>query len=180
MKIFSVEFSVSISDDLTMNRELNIFFIIIATIPFFVKCGVNNPNCELGQVNSGGLVACEIFRKMRVNQFGYTVQSICYMEKKSRIISTGYEIDTRKIDHVIGIVFDYNFKIFYLPEKVHKKFPNLQGISAENCSVKSISRNNFAKLPSLSVLLLNGNKITAITSDTFVDNINLLFIDLSE
>lgn len=143
-------------------------------------CGVINPDCELGQGKSGGFVACEKFKKMRVNQFGHTVQSLCYMEKKSRILATGYEIETRKFDHVIGIIFDYNLNIYYLPEKVNKKFPNLQGISAEKCSVKMISRNNFAKLPSLSVLLLNENKITAIASDTFRDNINLLFIDLSE
>lgn len=164
-----------------MTRQLRFCLAFIATIPIFVTAGVNKPDCDVGQGGaSGGFVSCERFKKMRVNEFGHTTLSMCYMEKNTRVYSTGYEIDTRKLDHVIGIIFDYNKKIYYLPEKVYKKFQNLRGISAQSCSLKAISKNNFAKLPSLSALLLNENKITAITSDTFRDNINLLFIDLSE
>lgn len=157
--------------------------LVVATLPIFVLAGVNTrkPDCKLGQGGmSGGFVSCERFKKIRVNKHGHTVQSLCFMEKNSRIFATGHEIDTQKLDHVIGMIYDFNKKVHYLPEKVHKKFPHLRGISAQSCSLRAISKNNFAKLPSLSALLLNDNRITAITSDTFRDNINLMFIDLSE
>jgi Leucine rich repeat len=159
-----------------MIRDLKFSFIFGVAMIFNIVIA-SNSTCEK---DGERFVPCEKFVKLRVNEYGHTVLSMCYMNKKTKISSPSYEIVTKRFDHVVGIVFDFNTKIFYLPEKVNKKFPKLRGISAQNCSIKAIARSNFAKLPSLSVLLLSGNKIAAITSDTFRDNMNLMFIDLSE
>lgn len=177
IRVSWIQWFVKLSDDLTMIRAVKFSFIVVVfAITQSISVMSVNTTCEVSEE----LIPCERFKKLRVNQFGHTVSSMCFMDKKSKILTPNYQISTRKFDHVVGIIFDMNRKIYYLPEKVNKKFPKLRGISAQNCSIKSISRANFAKLPTLSALLLSGNKITAITSDTFRDNMNLMFIDLSE
>lgn len=74
------------------------------------------------------------------------------------------------LDHsVSGLYFNENKEIEYLPVAVHSTFPNLVEYQANDCSIREISRKNFAKLYKLNYIRLHFNKIEKITSDTFAD-----------
>lgn len=59
-----------------------------------------------------------------------------------------------------------------------KVFPNLELISAFDCSLNQIELNNFKKLFSLKMLALQENQIDLIHEDTFQDSFNLEVLKL--
>lgn len=67
----------------------------------------------------------------------------------------------------------------YLPEQVAEKFPNLIAYQGINCSVKSISYENFRDLNKLEALYLDDNQIEFIDSGVFQDLTSLRFLDLN-
>lgn len=79
---------------------------------------------------------------------------------------------------IIGLYFDNNKKIVYLPVKVHRIFPNLIEYRAENCSIREISKKNFEKLYKLRTIILEYNQIEKVSSNTFADLPLLLYIGL--
>jgi Leucine-rich repeat (LRR) protein len=79
-----------------------------------------------------------------------------------------------------GIDFFGNSKISYLPVKINEAFPNLLGYSAGNCSIKTISKENFEGLSNLRELLLFENFIKKIPGDTFEDLVALEFVNLGK
>lgn len=64
------------------------------------------------------------------------------------------------------------------PVPVHKKFPNILGYNAINCSVREVSREKFEKLNKLSAVNLSKNYIETIADDTFENLSKLQEIDL--
>jgi Leucine rich repeat len=102
------------------------------------------------------------------------------MDQKTSIDSTGVSISANRENSVRGLFFDKNKKIFYLPENVHIKFPNILGISAEHCFIYNISKENFEGLKKLRFLNLVHNEIETIANDTFTDAVDLEKILLSK
>lgn len=96
------------------------------------------------------------------------------------INSTGVTISSQIDDHMTKIIFEYNKKVFYLPEKVHEVYPNLEIYSAGSCSIVAISKNNFEKLTKLKELNLEFNNIERIPDDVFTDLFSLEGIFLGE
>lgn len=101
----------------------------------------------------------------------------CSMEKITSIASLGILIKTNN-ESALALKFDRNMNIFYLPEKIHRNFPNLRIYSARKCSVKQISKQNFEGLRQLRVLMLGSNFIEKVALNTFQDlwNLEKLFL----
>jgi hypothetical protein len=78
-----------------------------------------------------------------------------------------FTISSSRDEKVTGIWFDWNKNCFNLPVNVAEKFPNLEGFSAERCSLKSIEKENFKGLKKVKLLWITHNLIEMIQSDTF-------------
>lgn len=101
------------------------------------------------------------------------------MNHRTSIDSTGVSISGRRENSIRGFDFDKNKKVFYLPEKIYKIYPNTLGIFASNCLIYNISKENFEGLQKLRYLNLHTNAIETITNETFEDNPDLEKIVLS-
>lgn len=60
-----------------------------------------------------------------------------------------------------------NKKIEFLPKEIYKTFPGLTLISANSCSIKSVSKGNFVNLNTIKYIFLNYNQIVKISDETF-------------
>lgn len=79
-----------------------------------------------------------------------------------------------------GFALHNNKNIFFLPVDVSKTFSNLVVLKAWDCSLTTISRENFRGLGKLQFLDLETNQISKITRDTFRDLESLEWIWLSK
>lgn len=104
----------------------------------------------------------------------------CEMQKTTSIDSSDVIISGARDENMVAISFYNNKKIFYLPIKMHEKFPNLTHLFAHDCSISAIFKKNFDKLNQLTYLALLGNKVERIESGTFDDLLSIETIDLSE
>lgn len=95
-------------------------------------------------------------------------QKICSIPETTGIDSDNFTISTRRDSAIAGLQFR-NKNIIFLPTRVDKNFPNLKTYDAFDCSIKSISRENFRNLFKLNILNLNTNNIYEIPSDAFDD-----------
>lgn len=99
--------------------------------------------------------------------------------KKTTIDEVNVIISTND-NTVKALELETNKNIFFLPVKVAENFPNLVGYSAWECSLKEISKENFAGLNKLKILELSRNAIEAIADDTFADLTDLSYLYLCE
>lgn len=67
-----------------------------------------------------------------------------------------------------------------MPIRVDKNFPNLTSYDARDCSIISISKENFRNTFSLQVLNLNQNQIGDFPSNTFDDPGKLTSLSLGK
>lgn len=81
---------------------------------------------------------------------------------------------------VKALDFQRNRNIEMLPIDVDKNFPNLLLYNAATCSIKLISKKNFANLIKLQDINLKENQIDKIYGDTFEDQTALKRLTLSE
>lgn len=73
-------------------------------------------------------------------------------------------------DETIEILrLDRNYGLVeYLPINIHIAFPNLIDLTASECSIKMVHKENFRNLSKLKLLVLGKNKLKIIDDDTFV------------
>lgn len=76
------------------------------------------------------------------------------------------------------IVFN-NFKIGYFPRGIRTALKYLRQVIVVNCEIKSINREDFKDLHSLTELNLSGNEITKLDKNVFADLANLSSLFLS-
>lgn len=126
---------------------------------------------------SGSEGPCE---KIEKHSYWSITNPTCVMAATTVINSVGFLITTPHNDSVEGFLSIFNKKIEYLPDNMADKFPNLVFIQAQDCSIKSISKQNFKNLKHLRFLALIQNNITKIESDTFMDLVALEELWLSE
>lgn len=107
-------------------------------------------------------------------------QKTCIMNNFTTIKSQGFTIGSARNETVSGMTFWGNRNISFLPDDVHKKFPNLKIFFAQNCSIKAISKDNFKNLTKLIFLSLSDNQIKTIRYDVFNDLTSLDHIELGE
>lgn len=103
----------------------------------------------------------------RIGSSGWSfgVVKTCYITGLAE--SSDLEISTPRDETVEALWIGENVNISLLPTETFEKFPNLLGYSANNCSVKSVKKENFQNLNSLKKIYLSGNLIETIYSDTF-------------
>lgn len=132
-------------------------------------------------------VSCEKFKK---NEHWYLMNSAktsignfntCYMNNSTVIDSrmTQIVIAQDVAPTVSNLFFSRNKNISFLPTNI-AIFPNIKMLTAEDCLLTSIRRENFSGLKNLKVLFLNNNKIKTIYSDTLEDLISLEYLSLSK
>jgi Leucine-rich repeat (LRR) protein len=123
-------------------------------------------------------VFCKEIEKTILN-FDIDVIEICNVAETTVIDELNMTVVTiiddpnMTVPTVIRLNFQPNEKINYLLVKVADSFPNLEMYNALGCSVKEISKENFAGLKKLKFLNLNFNKIERINSETFEDLVTL-------
>ena len=128
------------------------------------------------------LSSCTVTRQVNCTDISVeTYQSLktCRMPVCS-INSTGISIAPPRDENMKKIIFDYNKKVFYLPEKVREVYPNLEIYTAGGCSIIAISKNNFEGLTHLKELNLEFNNIQRIPNEVFKDLLSLESIFLGE
>lgn len=96
----------------------------------------------------------------------------CLMRETTVINEADVTIATND-ESIGGLSLYSNRKIKFLPVQVGEKLPNLLGYSAYSCSIKTISKENFAGLNKLKVLYLNGNQIEKVNRNTFEGLVSL-------
>lgn len=144
-------------------------FFSLRKIVCFLSLIVTHINLESIQLQ------CENYEeKIWTKQFGI----ICLMTNSTKIDSTD-AVFSSKYESVSILSFSNNTKVSYLPRKINEAFPNLINFKAVHCSIKAISKENFAKLDKLKFLFLPSNEIEEIKDDTFEDLISLEFLILS-
>lgn len=93
--------------------------------------------------------------------------SSCIVSQSTVINATGFKVDIEANEAFTTIDFSFNENIYFLPENISEKMPNLIDYKADHCSVEAISRVNFLNLHKLMNILLSSNQISSIASGTF-------------
>lgn len=121
----------------------------------------------------GDEIRCSLFDKHT------TSAKRCHFNSSVVISSSDTSIAETKDESVDALfVINYNLNVKFLPVNVYAKFPNVKSIQAVGCSIKEISRKNFANLDQLKSIVLNSNEITKVPSDTFQGLLQLAVINL--
>lgn len=107
-------------------------------------------------------------------------QKSCLMRESTFIDFKETTISSEEDENVTGFALHNNKNIFFLPVDVSKTFSNLVVLKAWDCSLTTISRENFRGLGKLQFLDLESNYINKITRDTFRDLESLEWIWLSK
>ena len=112
-------------------------------------------------------VSCE-----RNNRRNLRSSKTCRMSGTTEINTADTTIATRD-ESIERLAFNHNRNIKFLPIEVSEKFPNLMGLEAGDCSLTTISKENFKDLTKLRLLGLYYNQIEKIRSDVFGDLVAL-------
>lgn len=102
----------------------------------------------------------------------------CVMQRSAVIGSANFTISSENDSSVLGLVFQSNQRVQYLPINVSKAFPELEIYGAGACSLRTVSKENFSGLKYLRALGLQSNRIETIESDTFDDLTSLQYLYL--
>lgn len=122
-------------------------------------------------VESSQQVGCEKYENHLWKTDNQTLET-CFIQQQI-IDEPGFSISSTRDENIKGLWFDHNNKIFYFPENISEIFPNLLGLSAEKCSIKTIVKENFRGLSNLKYLWLTGNALEMIPSNAFEDLVSL-------
>lgn len=120
-------------------------------------------------------VSCEKIAPIAWRHVGY--QKTCII-KQTELEFNNITIGTRD-ESIVGLNFGDNKKVSFLPKDINKIFPTLFVYGAHGCSIKSISKHDFADMGWLKALFLQSNSIEIIDGDTFEDLESLEDLDLS-
>jgi Leucine-rich repeat (LRR) protein len=96
----------------------------------------------------------------------------CWMQNTTVIDQKTMRISNRD-GAVRALAVFTNKQIHYLPIGIKDTFPHLEFMSAGQCAVREVSKENFAGLSNLTALWLEQNQIEKISSDTFEDLVSL-------
>lgn len=102
----------------------------------------------------------------------------CKIEDSTVIESAQVSISSQRDETVTSIELNGNKNIQFLPSRVDTNFPNLEFYIANDCSISTISKDNFQNLSQLKVLFLQQNQIEEIPLNAFDDLGNLVGLNL--
>jgi Leucine-rich repeat (LRR) protein len=122
---------------------------------------------ELFAILEAREVSCETVEDFNASDTFGSVRT-CRMDGTTVIDEDNMTVATAD-ESVLSLKFDENQKISFLPIQVAEKFPNIISYTATLCSVKTISKKNFAGLTKLRELKLDLNQIERIDKDAFGD-----------
>lgn len=125
-------------------------------------------------------VPCESVQDGDYSHFYAEPPNTCFMNDSTTIDTRGFIISTANDETVQGLKFTGNEKIFFLPDNVAEKFPNLIFYFADFCSLTEVFKENFQRLDKLRVLLLSNNHIERVYGESFVDLTSLEDLNLGE
>lgn len=112
-----------------------------------------------------------------VGSYNTYSDACCYMKGKTIINESSMELAKRNETFIDALNFNMNKKIQFLPIRVSETFPQIIQYLANRCSIKTISKSNFEGLDKLTDVLLGGNQIEVIPTDTFEGLVNLVYLD---
>jgi hypothetical protein len=116
-------------------------------------------------------VACEKIEDMTwVDPVG--TAKTCFFE--TTIINERNTTISTKDSSVRGLVINNNNKAEYLFVRIAQSFPNLEAYSVYRTSVRELSKQNFAGLNKLKILVVANSQIEKIESKTFEDLVSLV------
>lgn len=133
------------------------------------------------------LQACHVFGSLeisceKIGRFYWSWlshQITCDLTTTTEIKSPNVELITPD-SNTTGLHLPGNKKIEFLPTQLHKSFPELRAIAAQECYLKAVSYGNFEKLYHLEYLWLQNNQIERLEGDTFTDLNSLIRLDMSK
>lgn len=129
------------------------------------KCDVN-PNSDPKKLD------CHVVFEVERGNF-------CKLYIENGISSRDVQLFGTKVEHIHCLVISFNTDVQYLPVS-NDYISHLIEYQAIAGGIKAIFKENFAKMKWLKVLLLNGNKITTIASDTFTGLQSLEMLELGK
>lgn len=104
----------------------------------------------------------------------------CFMNGSTKIGSQGFLISSAEDRDMKLLHIGNNKNVFFLPENVDEKYPNLEAIRAMGCSIKSIPKGVCGNLVLLKRLQLRNNQIEEIEIETFRNLKSLEELNLGE
>lgn len=133
-------------------------------------------NC-VGKIFARTEVNCKIKETVKGTKF-------CEFPFGVDITEPGAIFTTPRNEDVQGLKFSEKMFVHYLPEDIAASFPNLKTITANQCSLESLSSRNFRGLRKLHALSVSFNHIRILDEDTFNDlenleDLNLIFNKIS-
>lgn len=140
----------------------------------------NSTEQQLNQTtktNAKSKISCELNDMLQfVNSFWH--QS-CLLDRSAKIRTPDVQVASN-VSSTSALYMNGNKKILYLPFGLSLVFPSLYVITAQDCSVIELRKENFSGLKQLSHLGLEGNMIETIESETFRGLDSLVVINLSK
>lgn len=100
--------------------------------------------------------------------------------RSTAVNSTNFTLTSARDETIEGFYARDSTKMEFLPTNLGDVFPSLIGLSAQNCSIKEISKEYLKGLSELRWLWLKMNQIQKIDDDTFEHNPAVEGINLGE
>lgn len=93
-------------------------------------------------------------------------KDICFFDEEE-IDEPDFTVNSTLNNDVIGISFDKNTNVQFLPINVYESFPDLIIYGASYCRIQAVIKENFQLLNKLTHIHLSGNKIETIPGNLF-------------
>lgn len=139
-------------------RSFAILFVFVVLKNFTCEAAVKKVPCQSINTN---------------RDWGSGNKKTCWMRESTIIDTRGFTIASAKDKNIFGLDMAFNKNIFFLPVNVYEQFPNLVGLDAGVCSIKTIFKENFKNLNKLKILILHHQPIETIPNNVFEDLVSL-------
>ena len=151
-----------------LNSSLRLVLVVLLTVFLSVT----------QKASADSKISCEIILDFDAGLNG--ILKSCDVSSSVKINSTKARFSDVSNQAVSRLHLSNNKNIFFLPENIDEKFPNLLQYEAKYCEILIITKTNLKNLGKLRKLNLWGNKIEKIPNDVFQDLVGLEVLSLGK
>lgn len=106
--------------------------------------------------------------------------SECKFDETIAISEPSATLSNAVDENVKRLLMVDNKNVEYLPQNIGVSFPNLELFDTANCSIKSVTKQNFIGLTALDSMYIHSNKLQSLDENVFSDLVNLRVLYLGD